>query len=138
MMASVLIWHAIMDLRSPGPAGAAMGLIYALALFLAALAHMLKSSDAMDFDRVKCEIRQVHRRDTVRCMAFSDVASIGLDRVTDPRNNAIWLTTGALRLRNGGTVRLVNRQLDIERVGQLTGLTVEHRTIWLEQPENSE
>lgn len=69
----------------------------------------------------------------IHSVAYAEIASIGTDTFKDPRNGAVWFVESVVRLKDGRRFAAGHRD-QADKIGALSGLLVDHRIVWQEEP----
>ena len=135
-----LIWASLAGADPTDKASTYVGSAFGLAFAAWGAAWLLPARVILRFDPAARDVRAfaygwfgrlgVPRVDSA---AYADVASVGRDTFKDPRNNAVWAIESVVRLKDGRRFPAGPRD-DADKIGALSGLPVEHRLVWQEQP----
>ena len=132
-----LIWYSVAQAEEV--ARTYFGVAFGLLVSGAGVACLLPGKELLRFDTASQLVQTVTYtwlgRRQLNTVPFADVSSIGTDTFKDPRNGAVWALETVLRLKDGRHL-LAGAAAEVYRISELTGLLIEHRDVWQEEPPN--
>lgn len=136
LVGAAVVWSAIRLDAPPDGSSRWLGVAFGLLFVILGWAWLRKEENVLldPRSRLVWEITsgwlgRAQRRKT----PFSEIASVGINALKDPRNDRVWSSEPVLRLQNGTRIS-IGREVPPGEIGRLAGFAVEDTVVEMVQP----